>query len=96
MNTDDIKFKKPESSFLHEEGKMVFADGSSFDTEVLINIENISMLAKKGEDKTIIYMVSGEYIIVDKPFSITSDFIGNKFKYTGAIEETTKPSKPSK
>ena len=90
MKSDGIKFKKPESSFLHETGKLVFDDGSSIDTEVLINIENISMLAKKGEDKTIIYMVSGEYIVVDKPFEVTSNFISNKFKYTGAIENIYK------
>lgn len=90
MDTEGIEFKKPESSFLHETGKVVFDDGSSVDTEVLINIENISILTKKGKEKTIIHMVSGEYIIVDKPFEVTSNFISNKFNYTGAIENIYK------
>jgi len=77
MGTSSIEYKKPTSSFAIEKGTIVYQDGKSFETDLIINIDKITMLARKGDDKTLIYLVSGEYIILNKPFAEVEAYIGN-------------------
>lgn len=86
QNSEVDSFKIANSSFIHEDGKIIFSDGNTHQSEAIINIDNITMIAKKGEDKSIIHFVSGDSIIIDKPFSQTVEFIGQHSNFLGSIK----------
>jgi len=78
-------FKIANSSFIQEDGNIVFSDGTTHKTQVIINVDNITMLARQGEDKTIIHFVSGDCIIIDKQFTESLEFIKKHCNFLGSI-----------
>lgn len=85
MDTEVSGHKLPTSSFIHEDGIIHFNDGSSSTTEFMINVDKITMLARNGENKTMIYLVGGDYISIEKPFEVVCTFISNSCNFIGSI-----------